>query len=337
MRPGQRDWIRRALPAFGAGVAAAGAVVAISHAMSGLWRPFDAIGQLSEPWLFLCGAVLLGALWLRRWSAAAAVALVCVGLGLALWPQVSARAPKPGPGAPLKIYFNNIWTDNVDGAAIARSIGSSDADIVALVQVSAQNRGFVEQALGRRYPYRVWARRVSNGLGRTLIASRFPLSGEEPDCEFWKLPPGFEVVVHAPEPIRLIVVHLPRPWPFRSDQRGEFGRLASQVNAGGGVDRTVTVGDFNATLSSAVQAKLARDTGLHPLPAALGDWPTLFPSPLRIAIENAYAGPGLSLTRRRLAPFSGSDHQPLVFEVLPAAGASRTDLPATAGRPACFL
>ena len=336
MRLGQRDWIRRALTVIGAGVVAAGAVIAASHAMAGAWRPLDAIGQLSAPWLWLCGAALLGALWIRRWGAAAAIALVCAGLCLALWPQVSAKAPKPAPGVPLKIYFNNIWTENVDGAAIAHSIESSDADVVALVQVSTKNRDFVEHALAR-YPYRVWARRVSNGLGRTLVASRFPLSGDEPSCEFWKLPPGFEVVVHAPAPVRLIVVHLPRPWPFRSDQRGEYGRLASQVNAGGGADQTVVVGDFNATLSSAVQARLARDTGLRPLPAVLGDWPTLLPSPLRIAIENAFAGPGLSLTGRRLAPRSGSDHQPVVFEVLRAAGVSPTRLPAVAGRPACFL
>lgn len=332
---GQRGWIRRSLLVIEAGLAAAGVVIVASHLIAAVWPAFDTIGQLSEPWLCLCAAALLAALWSRRRGAAAVLALVCAGLCLAVWPQVSTGSPGRPQGVPLRIYFNNIWTDNVDGAAVARSIVSSDADVVALVQVTDKNRAFVERALAR-YPYRVWAQRVTNGVGRTLVASRFPLSGDEPNCPKWELPPGFEMVVQAPTPVRLIVVHLPRPWPFLLDQVEEYGRLARQVNVGGAADQTVVVGDFNATLSSTVQRRLARDTGLRPLPAVLGDWPTWLPAPFRLAIENAFAGDGLSLRGRRLAPLSGSDHQPLVFEVFHAAAAARGRLPATAGRPACF-
>lgn len=335
MRLGQRGWIRRARPVIEAGVAAAGLVVVASHLIAGVWPAFDTIGQLSEPWLCLCSAALLWSLWGRRWRAAAALALVCAGLGLALWPQVSAKSAGRGQGVPLRIYFNNIWTNNVDGAAIARSIKSADADVVALVQVSVKNRIFVDNVLAG-YPYKVWARRVSNGVGRTVVASRFPLSADEPTCADWKLPPGFEVVVHSPTSVRLIVVHLPRPWPFLSSQLRDYRRLARQVNMGGAADRTVVVGDFNATLSSAVQRELGRDTGLRPLPAVLGDWPTTLPPPLRIAIENAFAGDALTLAGRRLAPFSGSDHQPLVFEVSRAAAVGGGRLPSAAVRPACF-
>lgn len=335
MQLGQREGMRRARSVLEAGVAAVGVVVVASHLIAGAWPGFDTIGQLSEPWLGLCAAALLAALWSRRWAAAGALALVCAGLCLALWPQVSAGSPGRGQGVPLKIYFNNIWTDNVDGAAVERSIARSDADVVALVQVTEKNRAFVERALAR-YPYRVWARRVTNGVGRTLVASRFPLSGVEPTCANWRLPPGFELVVQASTPVRLIVVHLPRPWPFLQDQLQEYSRLARQVNAAGAAAQTVVVGDFNATLSSTVQRELVRDTGLRPLPAVLGDWPTWLPAPFRIAIENAFGGRGLSLTERRLGPFSGSDHEPLVFEVSPVSGAGLARLPAAAGRPACF-
>jgi hypothetical protein len=73
---------------------------------------------------------------------------------------------------------------------------------------------------------------------------------------------------------------------------------------------------------------------LRPLPAVLGDWPTWLAPPLRIAIENAFAGDGLSLAGHRLAPLS--DYQPLVFEVSRATVAAPGRLPEAAGRPACF-
>lgn len=85
--------------------------------------------------------------------------------------------------------------------------------------------------------------------------------------------------------------------------------------------RAVVVGDFNATLSSGALRRFVHDTGLTPLPVVFGDWPAAAPPPLRIGIENVLTGPALIAFDRQLGPANGSDHQPIVFELAPAAGA----------------
>jgi endonuclease/exonuclease/phosphatase (EEP) superfamily protein YafD len=129
----------------------------------------------------------------------------------------------------------------------------------------------------------------------------------------------FEAEVSAAKPFRLVIVHLQRPWPYRG-QDDMLQQLAARLS-GGRAARAVVVGDFNATLSSMALRRFVHDTGMTPLPVVFGDWPSIVPAPLRLGIENVMTGPALTAFHRQLAPANGSDHQPIVFEIAPAAGA----------------
>ena len=75
--------------------------------------------------------------------------------------------------------------------------------------------------------------------------------------------------------------------------------------------------------NSAALKRFVHETGLTPLPVVLGDWPSIAPAPLRLGTENVMTGPTLTAFDRQLGPPNGSDHQPIIFELAPAAGAGQ--------------
>jgi endonuclease/exonuclease/phosphatase (EEP) superfamily protein YafD len=313
----RRDaWIDAALWAAAAGALGAALAVAAARFSPAL----DLIAQGAGPAfaLVLPGAAL--ALVLRRWRPFQGMALGLAALALALQGQWFARPPAAASGAPpARIYVSNIWRGNAQFAKTARSIAEARPDVLAIAEFSdlqAKAPGLLEG-----YPYRTSARPDCryNYCPRELIASRWPI---DPLPGFDRGSYGVAAArIHAPSgSFRLVLVHLTRPWPFKraGSLRHQLADLASVLNA----DRSeplVLVGDFNATLAGAHLKKLVSETGLSPAPARLGDWPSPVPAPLRIAIENAFAGDGETIASRRLGAANGSDHLPIVIEAARAA------------------
>jgi endonuclease/exonuclease/phosphatase (EEP) superfamily protein YafD len=297
------------------GVAAAAAL--------GAWaRPLDTLGQFAAPALTVAVLGAAAALLTRRWASGLLFAAAACLLAFELVPQWTSPTLQAAAGArPVRVYFNNLYRKNADGAAIRRSIADANADVVALVEVSDRNRAAVLEALSA-YPYRLESEEdsITPGLGVTLAASRYPLRRIEGSPALPSVA-MFGVAVDAPQPFHLFVSHFQRPWPYNG-QNYVFRRVKERLADEAG-ERVVVAGDFNATLSSAALKRLRRETGLSALPAIFGDWPAYFPPPFRIAIENAMAGPGVALSDRRLGRPTGSDHRPIVFEVSPAAQPSR--------------
>jgi endonuclease/exonuclease/phosphatase (EEP) superfamily protein YafD len=304
--------------AFGL-VVAATAGVAAAAALARWSRPLDTVGQFASPALTIAVVAAVLALIARRRAPALMLAGAAVLLAAALAPQWVAGGPSPAAGArPVRIYFNNVYRKN-GGAGMGRSIEAADADVVGLLEVSRLNGAAVRQAL-KAYPYRLESDDEIPWLGRTIVASRYPLRRLVGDPELASTS-MFAVEVKAARPFHLFVVHTPRPWPYPAQEwtLGELRkRLADETDT-----PVVLMGDFNATLSSAALEKFRRQTGYGALATVFGDWPSYAPAPFRLGIENALAGPGLTLFDRRLGRPNGSDHRPLVFEVAPAAPAVR--------------
>jgi endonuclease/exonuclease/phosphatase (EEP) superfamily protein YafD len=80
-------------------------------------------------------------------------------------------------------------------------------------------------------------------------------------------------------------------------------------------DRLLIVGDFNATASSAILRRFSKEAGVVNAPARIGTWFDPLPGLFRLAIDNAFTGPGLTVTHRRVGPANGSDHRPIVVTV----------------------
>jgi endonuclease/exonuclease/phosphatase (EEP) superfamily protein YafD len=295
---------------FGVKLLGAG-VVALAGATSKELPSFDTVGEFAGPALTVAvvGAVLalIGA---RRVTALLLLAVAC-WLGFELAPQWSMPEDPPAAGVrPVRVYFDNIWTENHHGEEIERSIEAVDADVVALVQVSDLNAAFVRQALtGYRYHLESTTAADENGSRRIILAARFPLRSLPAPGDAQSSQSVFEAEVEAAKPIRLVIVHLQRPWPYAGHDE-MLQHLAARLS-GGRAARAVVV----------ALRRFAHETGMTPLPVVFGDWPSIAPAPLRLGIENVMTGPALTAFDRQLGPANGSDHQPIVFELAPAAGA----------------
>lgn len=294
---------------------------------------FALIEQFAAPALAVCAILAPAAFFTgRRW---ASLFLTAAGgaLLLNLQPQWFPPSTPAAPGAPpTRVYFANVWAQNDRMSTLKRSITAADADVVALVEVTEDHQRVMPVLLDQ-YPYLISGRPGRRaGAARVMVASRVPvrvLSRDRADGLS-----ALEVLVRAPKaPFRLIVVHTTRPWPF--DRPGAQADQLERVKArlyNGSPERTLIVGDFNATASSALLERFARQTTLRPAPAVIGTWPSAAPGPFRIGIDNAFVGRGLTVTGRRIGAPNGSDHRPIVLEVAPALTLTPPETPYRAAR-----
>lgn len=297
---------------LGVAVGTAGALFAPVHHL------FDLVAMLAAPAFTSAVMGVLLAAGFRRWRMAGAFAGLGLALLLTLSPQwFPGAAPAAAGARPVTVYFANVWALNKDNAAIARSVQAMNADIVALTEVADQHADALPQIL-KAYPYRTSTApaRYFRGGPRTVIASRYPIAVSDVSPQDG-LAVG-EVVIQAPDgPFRLMAVHLTRPWPLDGRvhaQRDQTKRLARRIKAGEH-ERVLIVGDFNATPSSAILRRFSREAGVRPARAVTGTWFDPLPGVLRIAIDNAFVGPGLTITRRKIGPDNGSDHRPIMVTV----------------------
>jgi endonuclease/exonuclease/phosphatase (EEP) superfamily protein YafD len=279
---------------------------------------FDLVAMFAAPG-FASAVVGLGlAALFRRWKLTGGFVVAALVLLLALRPQWFPAQPAAAAGAkPVTVYFANVWVRNRDNAALARSVKAVNADVVALTEIADHHATDLPEIL-KAYPYRTATApaRYFAGGPRTVIASRYPIEASPTTLQDG-LAVG-EAIVHAPGgDFRLLAVHLTRPWPLDGRvhaQRDQTKRLARRIQAGEH-DQVLIVGDFNATASSAILKRFAREAGVTPAQAIMGTWFHPLPGPFRLAIDNAFTGPGLTVLRRKVGPANGSDHRPIVVTV----------------------
>lgn len=282
---------------------------------------FDLGAMFAGPALTSAVVGLALAAVFQRWRMIAGFGGVGLALFLALRPQWYPAQPGAAEGAkPVTVYFANVWVQNRDNAALARSVQAVNADVVALTEIADHHATDLPEIL-KAYPYRTATApaRYFAGGPRTVIASKYPI-----DPGVTSLQDGLavgEATIRAPGgDFRLLAVHLTRPWPLDGRvhaQRDQTKRLARRIQAGEH-DRILIVGDFNATASSAILKRFAREAGVVPAPAFMGTWFHPLPGPFRIAIDNAFTGPGLTVAARKVGPANGSDHLPIVVTVVSA-------------------
>jgi len=291
---------------------------AVAAWLSPLHHLFDLVAMFAAP---AFASALIGAaaaLAMRGWRLAIAFAACAAALLMHLAPQwFPAEVPAAQGARPVRIYFANVWANNRDNAAIARSVQAENADVVAMVEIADQHAPALPDIL-KAYPYRTSTApaRYFRGGPRTVIASRWPI--ERSSVEIQDGLAVGEVVVQAPDgPFRLLAVHLTRPWPLDGRvraQRDQTRRLAQRIRSGEH-QRVVVVGDFNATAASAILRRFAGEAGVRPAQARIGTWFDPLPGPFRLAIDNAFVGPGMTVLERRVGPDNGSDHRPIVVTV----------------------
>lgn len=277
-------------------------------------------------WAYLApAAVLAPAACLARrpglLPAQAAAVLVVSGplMGFSVPWDAFRRPTLTGPRVRVLVFNQHRGAYRAED--LIRLIERYRVDVLCLQEV-------VENPTLEAYLARGWYRDSGRG-----IASRFPVVREfDPEPYPFHDPPLSRVVVRTPAGAEFVVdsVHLPSMRPgFRSLRRGDFAgmeravearraamtELAYELDSVGGLP-AIVAGDFNATADSSLFDPLRERflVGFERAGRGYGyTWPAGLPG---IRIDHVLASPDWEFTDAVVGPDLGSDHRPVIAEVV---------------------
>jgi endonuclease/exonuclease/phosphatase (EEP) superfamily protein YafD len=319
-------WMLLALSAFGV------VLGTLAGFLGRLWWVFDLFSHFRVQYLVLLAAfalLFLAGGRLVEASLCALFALLNLALILPLYSKAPPASPNPGHTShnlnrshgpvdtarrPVKVLLANVLQRNREFVRVRDLIREEDPDLFLLIEI---NRAWVDelQPVLSAYPHRLTPLREDNyGLG---LFSKLPFVSAGP-VEFGtanvpSILAHFEI---GGQPLAVIGTHPPPPkraW-LAAQRDAQLQDIAGYVASHPGA--TLVMGDLNITSWSPHFQELLRlgrlqdsrqGQGLHP------SWPVDRPL-LRVPIDHILVTDGLAVHRRRLGPFTGSDHYPVLME-----------------------
>ncbi len=261
-------------------------------------------------------ALVLAALrWLKTATAFGLLALVNLAV---LAPLYFGRTPMPAGThpPPLRVMLLNVNTHNGNPPRVSAAILQAQPDIAVIQEVSAHWVAAMDDVISR-YPHRHIEPREDN-FGIALF-SRFPFR----HCRTVEIGPAGvpSIVAEVATPQGPCTVVATHPLPpggreysrLRNEQLAALAAFVRQT-----APPLLLVGDLNTTPWSPHFTRLLRDSGLRDSARGWGvqpTWPDFNPL-LRIPIDHLLHAPGISIVKRRVGPPAGSDHFPLIVDVL---------------------
>jgi endonuclease/exonuclease/phosphatase (EEP) superfamily protein YafD len=272
----------------------------------------------------LSAVVMTVALMRRLWWPAIPLAVVALW---ALLPEYWPRSLPPAEGVPrLRIATANLCADNADYQAMEASLRELDADVLVLPEFTPDWAVHLGHWFTGDYPHR-WVAELPHREGyadyglRIAVWSRIPGAG---DFEVRHLPhPQARVTLRFGE--RTFALYAVHPWPPVNRRQydwilGERQQLLDWIRA----EKlpTVVAGDCNAAPRSPFILRL-RECGLSlASESVLGSAPVTWPmndatwAPLRIAIDHVLHGSAFKALGFRRGLQNGSDHAPVLAELV---------------------
>ncbi|WP_407924532.1 endonuclease/exonuclease/phosphatase family protein [Catellatospora vulcania] len=287
------------------------------------------LGSLVEsflPWFGLFVPVLLAAALWRRSASAVAALMLPVTVWLHLFGGL--LTDKSHPGGDLTVAQHNVGADNPDAAGTARDLAASGADVLALVELTEQDRSRYEEGLAQVYPYHT----VQGTVG---LWSKLPLSDTQPVDTRQDVGPAGDAkpadvklvdnralratVATGQGPLAVYVAHLgsarvnPRAGFWTADRDRNAQALGEAVAAEQN-PRLVLLGDLNGAMDDRAFAGITSQ--LRSAQDAAGDgfgfsWPAAFPV---VRIDQILVR-GVEPMRSWVLPATGSDHLPVAAAI----------------------
>lgn len=309
----------RTISAVAGGALLAAAILALALGATRDWLPLLDLFNIDR-WLVLAA----GATGLALLAAAAVpgrdIGIGAVLLGLAMLTLPPLRSPPTvasGCTAPLRIVQWNLRYANSGQARAAAWLRGTGADLL-LLQEARAGAGSVRALLADDYPYRL-ACLARGGCSTVILARRRPdrlLPLARGDAENRRALSAARMDFGRASVVSL---HLSRPWPPGYQLR-EIALLEASL---GDVDPLWLIigGDFNSGPAMAPLRRLGDAHGLAAVDAGAPSWPA--PRAL-LRIDHLLVGRGWRVAAARREPALGSDHQPQVVTLCPAAGVDPT-------------
>lgn len=291
------------------------AAASVAGHFGAVWWPLDVLSSFRPQYavtLLVAGTLLLARRRRRLGVAVHAVALV----DAVLVSSLSVGGGAAGAGETLRVLTFNVHSSNDAYPAVVDYIRRTDPDVVFLHEAT-----------------RLWEEALADaGLGYELVPGRDglifgTLALVPPGARSRSLGFGVEgrraVEVVLPLPgggeMSLLGIHPVSPVSGnRSRLRAQQLDFAAEW-AAGKPGPAVVAGDVNATPWSAAFRRFEAGSGLMSTQRGFGIQAT-FPAdanPLvRIPIDHVFVSPDLRVADRRLGPALGSDHFPVVVDIV---------------------
>ncbi|CAM2065783.1 Endonuclease/exonuclease/phosphatase family protein [Sulfidibacter corallicola] len=265
--------------------------------------------------------------WTKRriWFCISLVPFVLSGVATAPYWGLSSSGSKAEAGdvSPLRVLFANVHGSNRRHELLGELVARENPDVIVLAEV---NGAWVKalDPLSEAYPHRLVHHREDN-FGIALF-SRIPLESIRIIYPADHDVPAVEARLASPAgPMTIFGVH-PLP-PIRNDyfhaRNRQMAALGSLVAAEEGA--ALIAGDFNATVWSPFFRDFLKSAGMEDARrgrGVLGSWPAGLPI-FRIPIDHILVGSEFRLLNLRLGPSIGSDHLPVLADVVAAPQVAR--------------
>ncbi|AKH82052.1 membrane protein [Streptomyces sp. CNQ-509] len=311
-------WRRRLREGLGPGTWRRGLVVAALALLDGIVMMGHAaipnrvgsLGSLVEtflPWFGLAVPVLLVcALWRRSLTAMCALVLPVF-----VWFHLfgGLLTDKSGGGGDVTVVSHNVAEENTDAAGTARKLVESGADVLALQEVTQDNRSAYEDGLAEAYPYH----EVEGTVG---VWSKYPLSDTRPvDIHMgWTRALRTTVTTDGGR-LAVYTAHLPSvrvklDAGFTANRRDASANALGEAIKNEPIDRVLLLGDLNGTMNDSALANVTSQ--LRSAQGAAGSgfgfsWPADFP----MARIDQILLRGVQPVSSDVLGETGSDHRPV--------------------------
>jgi len=301
----------RILTWLAAGASAAIALAVIAGFLAPLDPRFEIVNHF-RPFLFASalGAFVL-ALFLRRRAIlfAATVSLLLL-IALMLAPLLFVSPSAEGERQNLRIVSLNLWANNRTPELTAFFLRTSRADVIVLQEVLCEPSDPLFIALRSEYPHQY---RASERCFGQAILSKHPIvtTGRQDYKHRQPIWIWADIAV-AGRTLRVTSVHLSHPTqPY--DQVANIDALTNYAREI--TSPHIMAGDFNLTPYSWLLSKFAWNSGMRRAATYLASWPghRAFPAFL---IDHVFTSGEVTRTNFRVAPFAGSDHRPVIADLI---------------------
>lgn len=265
---------------------------------------FGSALDTAAPLLLLAVPVLvLGAILARNRTA-----VVAAAVPLLLWGFLYGRAwlPKGDPGATqLRVAGQNVNAANPDPAATADAVAATNADVVALVEVSDGVRDEVADAMSAHYDFTAQVSTVQ-------LWSRYPIADYEGVDTALGWDRALRAVVDTPQgPVTVYAVHLGSARPGVTATRDRSMRALADAVADDPASRLVVLGDLNTAITDRVIAPLREHVRDAQADAGRGPGAT-WPSSLPVIRPDQILYRGLTATTSSVVETPETDHRAVV-------------------------
>jgi endonuclease/exonuclease/phosphatase (EEP) superfamily protein YafD len=261
-------------------------------------------------------AVTLGTQRRFRWAGAGC--LVCA-MHAPIWLPLllqagSKRTVEDRSGLRLRIVSFNVYARNTNYAPTIQWIQRSKADVVILLELTSAFARELDR-IDKTFSYHYLSSGARDG-DRIGVWSTWPLLHPRE----WRPGEGekqsvYADIVVAGNTMRLIAAHVPPP--LDGTGASERQRYLARLGLFVGESRlpVVAAGDFNSTPWSQVHREFISSSRLSRAGGWTPTWPA-FLGPAGIPIDHVFGGNTVEIVRMSTGPRLGSDHLPLIAEVL---------------------